>query len=61
MMLDSQKQALEMILGNNVKGQVTEAEKLDQEDQRIKKVELGKLDELNENASIACGDWIYRI
>ena len=40
---------------------MTEKEKLDQEDQRIKEVELGKLEELNENASIACGDWIHRI
>jgi len=55
MMLESQKQTLELILGNNVKG-LSEAEKLDQEDQRIKEVELGKLEELSENASIACGD-----
>jgi len=40
---------------------MNEEEKLDQEDQRIKEVELGKLDELNENASISCGDWIHRI
>ena len=46
-------------MGNN-KGTMTEEEKLDQEDQRIKEVELGKLEELNENASIACGDWIHR-
>ena len=47
-------------MGSN-KGTLTEDEKLDQEDQRIKEVEFGKLEELNENASIACGDWIHRI
>ena len=40
---------------------MTEEEKLDQEDQRIKEAELGKLEEVNENASIACGDWIHKI
>jgi len=50
-----------MVIGNNNKGTLTEDGKLDQEDQRIKEVELGKWDELSENASIACGDWIHRI
>ena len=50
-----------MVIGNNNEGTMTEGEKLDQKDQRIKEVELGKLEELNENASIACGDWIHRI
>ena len=47
-----------MVLGNNTKGNsgMTDEEKLDQEDQRIKEVELGKLEELTENASISCGD-----
>ena len=61
MLLENQRQTLEMVLGSNTKGTMTEEEKLDQEDQRIKEVELGKLDELRENASIACGDWIHRI
>ena len=52
-----------MVLGSNTKGNngMIEEEKLDQEDQRIKEVELGKLEELNENAFIACGDWSHRI
>ena len=61
MLLESQRQTLEMVIGNNTKGTMTEEEKLDQVDQRIKEIELGKLDELSENASIACGDWIHRI
>ena len=50
-----------MVIGNSNKGTMTEEEKRDQEDQRSKEFELGKLDELSENASIACGDWIHRI
>ena len=61
MLLENQRQTLELVIGSNTKGNMTEEEKLDQEDQRIKEVELGKLDELDENASIACGDWIHRI
>ena len=39
-----------------------EADKLDQDDQRIKVVELNKLGDSTEgNSSIACGDWIHRI
>ena len=34
---------------------------MDAEDQRIEEVELGKLEELNENAAIARGDWMHRI
>ena len=60
MLMESHKQTLEVLMGNN-KGALTEDEKLDQEDQRIKKIELGKLEELNENSPIACGDWIHRI
>ena len=41
---------------------ISEEEKLDQEDQRMKIIELDKLEDLNEgNASIARGDWIHRI
>ena len=58
--MENHKQTLEVLMGNN-KGSLTEEEKLAQEDQRIKEVELGKLEELNENGSIACGDWIHRI
>ena len=61
MFLESQRQTLEMVIGNSTQGTVTEQEKLDQEDQRIKEIELGKLDELSEKVSIACGDWIHRI
>ena len=62
MLLESQRQTFEMVIGNNTKGNgMTEEEKLDQEDQRVKEVELGKLVELSENASIACGDWSHRI
>ena len=63
MFLESQKETLAMVLGSTTKGNsgLSEEDKLDQEDQRIKEVELGKLGELNENASIACGDWIHRI
>ena len=60
MLMHNHKQTLEALMGNN-KGAITEDEKLDQEDQRIKEVEVGKLEEVNENASIACGDWIHRI
>ena len=39
-----------------------EEEKLDQEDQRIKPVDLEKLEEpTEESAAIVCGDWAYRI
>jgi hypothetical protein len=58
--MENHRQTLEVLMGNT-KGAMTEEEKLDQEDQRIKEVELGKLEELSENASIACGDWIHRI
>jgi hypothetical protein len=34
-----------MVIGNSTKGTMTEDEKLDQENQRIKEVELGKLEE----------------
>ena len=60
MLMDNHKETLEVLLGSS-KAAMTEEEKLDQEDQRIKEVELGKLDEVSENASIACGDWIHRI
>ena len=40
-----------MVLGNNTKGNsgLSEEDKMDQEDQKIKEVELSKLEELNEN------------
>ena len=45
---------LEVRQGNNA---LTEEEKLDQEDQRIKIIDLGTLEELTEgNASVACGE-----
>jgi hypothetical protein len=59
MLMDNHKETLEVLLNN--KAAMTEDEKMDQEDQRIKEVELGKLDEVNENASIACGDWLHRV
>jgi hypothetical protein len=41
---------------------MSEEEELDQEDQRIKVVELGTLEELTEgNSTIARGDWIHTI
>ena len=41
---------------------MTEEDKLDQEDQRIKAVELDKLDEISEgNSLIMPGDWPRRI
>jgi len=41
---------------------MTEEEKLNQEDQRIKEVELEKLEEpTEENAAIVRGDWMHRI
>ena len=62
MLLESERQTLEIVIGSNKKGNgMTEEEKLDQEDQRIKEVELGMLEKPKENASIACGDWIHRI
>ena len=40
----------------------SEEERLDQEDQRIKVVELDQFEEpTEENASIICGDWMYRV
>jgi hypothetical protein len=60
MLMENHRQTLEVHMRNN-KGTLTEDEKLDQEDQRIKEVELGRLDEVNENASIACGDWLHRV
>ena len=39
-----------------------EAEKLDQEDQRVKVVELEKLEEpTEESAAILCADWMHQI
>ena len=60
---DSQRETLKLIDEEKLKGNgtLTEEEKMDVEDQRIKEVELGKLEELNENAAIACGDWMHRI
>ena len=44
------------------KGESITEEKLDQEDQRFQEVELEKLEEpTEENAAIACGDWMHRI
>ena len=48
MLRENRRQTLEALMGNT-KGAMTEEEKLDQEDQRIKEVELGKLEELSEN------------
>ena len=40
----------------------TEEDKLDQEDQRIKAVELDKLEDISEgNSSILCGGWLLGI
>ena len=41
---------------------MSEEDKLGQEDQRIKVMELDKLEDLNEgNSSFARGDWVHRI
>ena len=41
---------------------MTKEEKLDQEDQRIKAVELDKLEEISDgHSSIVRGDWLRRI
>ena len=53
---------MELVL-NAAKEKVgNEAEKLDQEDQRIKVVELEILEEpTEESAAIICGNWMHRI
>ena len=65
MVLENQRKILEMVLGSTTKDRssgMTEEDKLAQDDQRIKVVELDKLgDSTDENSSIACGDWIHRI
>ena len=62
--LGNQQKTTEMVLGNAKDGSsgISEKDKLDQDDQRIKVVELDKLEDSTEgNSSIACGDWIHRI
>ena len=57
MILESQQKTSELAFGSATKGNsaLTAEEKLDQEDQRIKIVDLGTLEELTEgNAAIAC-------
>ena len=63
MLIDSQRETLKLLVEEKLKGNgtLTEEEKMDVEDQRIKEVELGKLEDLNGNAAIACGDWMHRI
>ena len=51
-----------MVLSARSAKTTNEEEKLDQEDQRMKIVELEKLDEpTEESAAIICGDWTHRI
>ena len=61
MVIESNRKTVEMVLKSREKGD-NEEEKLDQEDQRIKPVDLEKLEEpTEESAAIVCGDWAYRI
>ena len=58
--MDQQQKNVEMVL-KQAKGS-GQSDLLDQEDQRIKIVELESLKEPNEeSASIMCGDWLHRI
>ena len=60
-MEDNQK-TMELLLNASKSRSTSEEERLDQEDQRIKEVELKKLEEpTTESAAIVCGDWMYRI
>ena len=57
LVMENNQRTMELILKASMNKAPGEADRLDQEDQRIKVVELAKLEESTEdNASITCGD-----
>ena len=61
LVMDGQQKAVEFMLKQATKTS-EEKDLLDQEDQRIKVLDLEPLKDLTEhNASIVCGDWLHRI
>ena len=59
--MDQQQKTVEFMIKQTVKAS-KEGDQLDQEDQRIKVLDLEKLSEATEEtASITCGDWLHRI
>ena len=62
MVMEHGRKTVEMVLNAQKEKNTNEEDKLDQEDQRIKIVELEKLEEpTEESAAIICGDWMHRI
>ena len=59
--MDNNQRTVELLL-QQANRNTSEKDKLDQEDQRIKVMELDILeDATEESASIMCGDWLHRI
>ena len=62
MVIESNQRTVELLLKASMDRGSSDEERLDQEDQRIKVVDLDQLEEpTEENAAITCGDWMYRI
>jgi hypothetical protein len=62
MVVESGQKTLKMIIDSQNSKGTSEEEKLDQEDQRMKIVDLEPLEEpTEESAAIICGDWMHRI
>ena len=62
MLMENNRRTVELFLNASKDRSTSEAERLDQKDQRIKVMELDKLEEPTEEiASILYGDWMHRI
>ena len=62
LVMESNQRTVELLLNASKDRGTIAGEMLDQDDQRIKVVELDKLEEpTEESASIVCGDWIHWI
>ena len=59
--IENGRKTVEMVNAQEGKS-TSEGDKLVQEDQRMKMVELEKLEEpTEESAAIICGDWMHRV
>ena len=62
LVIENGRKTVEMIIDAQKEKSTSEEDKLDQEDQRMKIVELEKLEEpTEESAAIICGDWMHRV
>ena len=62
LVIENGRKTVEMIIDAQKEKSISEEDKLDQEDQRMKFVELEKLEEpTEESAAIICGDWMHRV